>query len=184
GAQEAGTPAGGIQDQRPRDALAIAQGLADGELSALYLLHCDPLRDLPRAELWREALARAGTVVAHAAFLTEGIREHADVVFPAESYAEKEGTVVHPDGRLQRLRPAIARPGAVRAGWQVLAELASRVGLDVGVDTGAAASRALFRAVAFYRDLTLEEIGGRGVRWQERAPAVAFPAPSAEGGWL
>jgi len=118
-------------------------------------------------------------VIAHAAFLTEGLREHADVVFPAESYAEKEGTVVHPDGRLQRLRPAIARPGAVRAGWQVLAELASRVGLDVGVDTGAAASRALFRAVAFYRDLTLEEIGGRGVRWQERAPAATFPVPSA-----
>ena len=42
--------------------------------------------------------------------------DHADVVFPAESYAEKEGTVTHPDGRLQRLRPAIGHPGEVRAG--------------------------------------------------------------------
>ena len=49
-------------------------------------------------------------MIAHSAFLTEGIRDHADVVFPAEVYAEKEGTLVHPDGRLQRLRPAIARP--------------------------------------------------------------------------
>jgi NADH-quinone oxidoreductase subunit G len=170
-------PAGGLQAQRPRDAPAIAQGLADGALGALYLLHQDPLRDLPRAELWREALARAGSVVAHAAFLTEGIREHADVVFPAESYAEKEGTVVHPDGRLQRLRPAIARPGAVRAEWQVLAELSRRLGRDLEVLTGAMASRQLFASVPFYAGLTLEEIGGQGMRWQERDAAGAYPAP-------
>ena len=104
------------------------KALAAGELQALYLLHSDPLRELPDRELWERALAGASTVIAHASFLTETVREHADVVFPAEVYAEKEGTVVHPDGRLQRLRPAIARPGEVRAGWQVLAELALRAG--------------------------------------------------------
>jgi NADH-quinone oxidoreductase subunit G len=164
----------------PRDARAIAEGLADGELSALYILHGDPLRDLPGRELWSRALAGAGTVVAHASFLTEGIREHAHVVFPAEAYAEKEGTLVHPDGRLQRLRPAIARPGSVRAEWQVLAELALRVGLDLDVLTGPMVSEQLFEAVPFYAGLTLEEIGGRGVRWQERVAASAFPTQGAE----
>ena len=67
-------------------------------------------------------------VIAHSSFLTEGIREHADVVFPAEVYAEKEGTIVHPDGRLQRLRPAIARPRGVDAEWHVLCELARNSG--------------------------------------------------------
>ena len=57
----------------------------------------------------------ATTVVAHAQFLTDGVREHATVVFPAESYAEKEGTLTHPDGRVQRLRPAIGHPGETRA---------------------------------------------------------------------
>jgi NADH-quinone oxidoreductase subunit G len=161
----------------PRDASGIAEGLAEGALSALYLMHADPLRDLPARELWERALAGASTVVAHAAFLTEAIREHADVVFPAEAYPEKEGTIVHPDGRLQRLRPAIARPGAVRAEWQVLAELALRLGLDVDVLSAPMASASLFEAVPFYAGLTLEEIGGRGVRWQERAAASAFPAP-------
>jgi NADH-quinone oxidoreductase subunit G len=66
-----------------RDARAIAEGLADGELAALYLLHADPFRDLPGRELWERALTRASTVIAHAAFLTEGIAEHATVVFPA-----------------------------------------------------------------------------------------------------
>ncbi len=159
-----------------RDARAIAEGLADGELAALYLLHSDPLRDLPGSELWEQALASASTVVAHAAFLTEGIREHATVVFPAEAYPEKEGTIVHPDGRIQRLRPAIAHPGSVRAGWQVLAELAGRVGLDLELLSGSRASQQLFEAVPFYAGLTLEEIGGRGVRWQEREAAASFPA--------
>jgi len=162
-----------------RDAHAIAEGLADGELAALYLLHSDPLRDLPDAELWARALASAGIVVAHASFLTEGIREYADVVFPAEVYAEKDGTIVHPDGRIQRLRAAIAHPGSVRPEWQVLAELAARIGLELDILSGAAASQRLFEAVPFYAGLTLEEIGGRGVRWQEREAASSFPTAAA-----
>ena len=89
-------------------------------------------------------------------------------IFPAESAAEKEGTVTHPDGRVQRLRPAIARQGEVRAEWSVLAELSRRLGNDLGVSTGASASAALFEAVPFYAGLTLEELAGHGVRWPER----------------
>jgi NADH-quinone oxidoreductase subunit G len=163
-----------------RDATGIAEGLAGGDLSAVLLLGSDPLRELPERELWERGLASASTVVAQASFMTEAIREHADVVFPAEAYAEKEGTIVHPDGRLQRLRPAIARPGEIRAGWQVLADLAQRLGLDLDLPSGAAASKELFAAVPFYDGITLEEIGGRGVRWQEREAASSHPAGSAE----
>ncbi|HUN79001.1 MAG TPA: NADH-quinone oxidoreductase subunit NuoG [Solirubrobacteraceae bacterium] len=175
-------PTAGETPTAPRalDAHGIGAALAAGELSALYLLNVDPLRSgLPHAR-WDAALEKASTVIAHAGFLTEGLRAHANVVFPAESYAEKEGTVVHPDGRLQRLRPAIGRPGETRAGWQVIAELARRCGHDLGVLTGAMASQQLFAAVPFYAGLTLEEIGGRGVRWQERPAAQAFPAPPSE----
>jgi NADH-quinone oxidoreductase subunit G len=164
-----------LGDPTARDARGIAEGLAGGDLAALYLLQCDPLRELADRELWERALAGASTVIAHAAFLTEGLREHATVVFPAEAYPEKEGTIVHPDGRLQRLRPAIAHSGTVRAGWQLLAELALRMGLDLDVLSGTMASKQLLAAVPFYAGLTLEEIGGRGVRWQERDGAAAFP---------
>jgi NADH-quinone oxidoreductase subunit G len=167
-----------------RSAHEIAAAAADGQLAALYLLHTDPVRDLGDAPLWRRALARASTVVAHASFLTDELREHATVVFPAESYAEKEGTVTHPDGRLQRLRPGIGHPGSVRAEWSILAELERRVSSGVPSGdperhtsplTGPMASAQLFEAVPFYAGLTLEEIGGRGVRWQERAAAEAVP---------
>jgi NADH-quinone oxidoreductase subunit G len=163
-----------------RGAGEIAAGLADGSLSALYLLQVDPLRELPDRAAWERALAGAATVIAHASFMTETISEHADIVFPAESYAEKEGTIVHPDGRLQRLRPAIARPGEIRAGWQVISELSLRRGVDLDVLSGAMASRQLLETIPFYAGITLEQIGGRGVRWPEREGARAWPAATGQ----
>jgi NADH-quinone oxidoreductase subunit G len=167
-------------EQTGRDSNAIAGALAGGELSALYLLHVDPLEpsdpfatgtaaaDGTDSGSWEQALGRATTVVAHATLLTPGLFEHANVIFPAESYAEQEGTVTHPDGRLQRVRQAVARSGATRPGWQVIAELSERLGGELAPANGQGPSQELFDAVAFYRGLTLEEIGGRGVRWQER----------------
>ena len=163
-------------DQPGRSAAEIARAAAGGEVTALYLVQTDPIRDLPDRALWERALHRAALVVAHASVLTEGLAEHANVIFPAESHAEKEGTVVHPDGRLQRMRIAIAHPGSVRAGWSVIAELARRAGLDTGVRSAATAFEQLVEAVPFYAGLSLEAIGGRGVRWQERDAASAFPS--------
>ncbi len=111
--------------------------------------------------------------------LTDGLAAHADVIFPAESSAEKEGTIVHPDGRLQRLRTAIKHPGDVRASWQVLTELCKATGVETGVLTAGMAFKQLVAAVPFYAGITLEEIGGRGVRWPETEAAAALPSPEA-----
>jgi NADH-quinone oxidoreductase subunit G len=157
----------------------IAAAAANGDIAALYLLHVDPLRELPDRAAWERGLERASTVIAHAAFLTDALREHATVVFPAQSHAEKEGTVVHPDGRLQRIRQAIAHQGESRYEWQVIADVARRAGLDLGVLTGAMALSQIAAAVPFYAGLTLDEIGGRGIRWHERGAASAFPAAGA-----
>jgi NADH-quinone oxidoreductase subunit G len=164
-----------LDGARPARAGAeIARAAADGELTALYLFETDPLRDRSDRGLWERAMHRAALVVAHASVLTEGLAEHANVVFPADVYAEKDGTVVHPDGRLQRLRTAIAHPHEVRGGWQVVSELAKHCGLDSGVLTSSMAFAQLVDAVPFYAGLTLEEIGGRGVRWPEREQASAL----------
>ncbi len=165
-----------------RGATAIAGAAADSEITGLHLFGIDPVRDLPNRALWERALHSAGLVVAHAAVLTEGIAEHAQVVFPAESHAEKEGTVVHPDGRVQRLRAAIAHPREVRAGWSVIVDMAKRVGLDLRVLTSGMAFAQLANAVPFYAGLTLEEIAGHGVRWPARdqaAGAIPGSAPAA-----
>ena len=159
-----------------RGATGIAEAAAAGDVSVLYLLHTDPLRDQPQRAIWDRALEQATHVIAHAGFLTEAIREHATVVFPAESYAEKEGTIVHPDGRLQRLRPAIGRPVGVRAEWQVLDELARSAGAEHAVHTVHSATAQLLAAVPFYAGLTVDTIGAKGVRWwDEGARAAAWP---------
>jgi NADH-quinone oxidoreductase subunit G len=128
------------------------------------------------------ALAGATAVVAFAQFRDEALDEHADVIFPAAVYAEKEGTVTHPDGRLQRVRQALGHPGEARAGWWVLAELCERLGAGLGVQSAPAVTAALAEAVPFYAGITLEEIGGRGVRWQDREAATALDAgaPSSD----
>ena len=169
-----------------RDAEGIAEGLASGELHTVWLHQVDPLRTHPNRKLWEKALHTAQSVIAVDSVLSDGLREHADVVFPAEAYPEKEGTLVHPDGRLQRLRPAVQRPrnrqdvpgSGVRPIWQVISDVARQLGWEDGVHlTGGQASTKLFAAVPFFNGLTLDEIGGRGVRWQDRH---AFATPDWE----
>jgi NADH-quinone oxidoreductase subunit G len=157
-----------------RNAAEIRDALADGDLDAALLLNTDPVRDLPGGPAWSEALGKAKFVVAISMFENASAR-HADVVFPAEFYAEKEGTVTHPDGRLQRLRPGVPHPGRVRPIWQVLVELSALLGEETGIDSAPEALDAIASDVPFYAGISNEEIGGRGVRWQDRDAAFSFP---------
>jgi NADH-quinone oxidoreductase subunit G len=165
-----------------RDAVGIAEAAAAGALTALYLARVDPIRDLPDAALWNRAMDKATTVIAHASFLTEGLREHATVIFPAESHAEKEGTVTHPDGRVQRLRRAIGRQGDTRPEWSIYVDLGRAVGLTDMPLTASMVTAQIAAAVPFYAGLTPEEIGGTGVRWQDRDAASAYPSLAADTG--
>ena len=160
-----------------RDASGIARGLGDGELSALVLLQADPVRTNPDRGAWLKALDNATFVVAFADFVDDTLTDHATVVFPAEPYAEKEGTVTHPDGRIQRVRQAVGHPGEVRPQAVVLAELIARItDRPHTLLTPTPVSRQLFNAVPFLAGLTLDEIGGGGIRWQEREAASGLPA--------
>lgn len=162
------------------NATEIRDALEAGELDALVLWDVDPLRDLPDPERWKTALGAADFVLEVGMF-GNASGAHADVYLPSESHAEKEGTVTHPDGRVQRLRPSVPHPGDTRHGWQWLAELSSRLGHETGIDSSAEALEALAQDVPFYAALTHEEIGGAGVRWQDREQSSAFPsAPSVE----
>jgi NADH-quinone oxidoreductase subunit G len=156
----------------------IRVALESGELKGLILFGVDPLRDFPDSLAWARALTAADHVVAFSMFETLTTTT-ADVVFPLETHAEKDGTVTHPDGRLQRVRPSASRPGDIRPNWQVLSDLSSALGHDTGIDSQPTAFAALKRAVPFYADIDDAAIGGRGIRWQD-TPAGANH-PQAEG---
>ncbi len=189
GIREAGVSPGlapGLADA-PATGMTAAQmagALGEGELAALILLHADPLASHPERPRWESALSGAATVIAFTDFVTPALSGHATVIFPAESYAEKEGTLTHPDGRLQRVRQAIGHQGQVRPEWSVLADLAERCGAGLDVLSAPQVTEKLFAAVGFYEGLTLEEIGGKGVRWQDREAASKLPAAEAPDGAL
>jgi NADH-quinone oxidoreductase subunit G len=153
------------------------------EPSVVLLVGADPLRTHPDREGWRRRLENASSVIAFGDFLDGAVGEHADVIFPAESYAEKDGTITHPDGRVQRVRQAITHLGEVRPTWHVLADLMERLGAPLDAVTSAQVSEQVFQAVPFYEGLTLGELGGKGVRWQTRDAArrlEAAPLPEAD----
>jgi NADH-quinone oxidoreductase subunit G len=159
----------------------IRKALESGDLTGLVLFGVDPIRDFPDTEAWEAAITAADFVVSFSMF-EDATAKKANVVFPLEAHAEKDGTVTHPDGRLQRVRPVAGRPGDIRPGFKVLAELSAALGHETGVDSQPTAFAALTKAVSFYGSITEETIGGRGVRWQETEAAIALPVPETSGG--
>jgi NADH-quinone oxidoreductase subunit G len=167
----------------------IRAALESGDLTGLILFGVDPIRDFPDTAAWESAITAADFVVSFAMH-DNATTAKADVVLPLETHAEKDGTVTHPDGRLQRVRPSAGRPDAVRPNWQVLSELSAALGHDTGIDSQPTAFAALTQAIPFYAGITDAAIGGRGIRWQDTDAADSVPttagtsaaAPSADAG--
>jgi NADH-quinone oxidoreductase subunit G len=107
----------------------IRAALESGELKTLVLFGVDPLRDFPDTAAWDGALTAADNLIVFSTF-ENATTAKADLVFPLETHAEKDGTVTHPDGRLQRVRPSAGRPGDIRPNWGVLAEISLALGHD------------------------------------------------------
>ncbi|MCU1485228.1 MAG: NADH-quinone oxidoreductase, chain, partial [Actinomycetia bacterium] len=93
--------------------------------------------------------AGAGTIVAVDVFLNGSSRQ-ADVVQPVLMAGERPGTTTHIEGRVTRLNPKVSGPGTARQVWMVAAELAARLGGDVGFDTFDGLQSELASAVPSY----------------------------------
>ena len=155
-----------------RPAAEIRDALESGELGAVILWDVDPVRDFDDPEGWARAIGAADFTFSVSMFGTSSA-QNADVHLPAETFAEKEGTVTHPDGRLQRVRPSVPHLGSVRPLWQALSELSARLGDETGAGTSSEVFDLLAAEVPFLNGITVDDIGGMGVRWQDVAAADA-----------
>ncbi len=147
-----------------RDARGILDRLAGGEIIGLVLAGADPVRDAPDGALARTALETARFVVAIDLFLTDSSRL-ADVVFPAEGFTEKEGTVTNVEGRVQKVARVVPGPGQSRPDWSILDDLASRMGRPIALDSPEAISKEIATVAPAYEGVTWDvvEAGRDGV---------------------
>ena len=107
--------------------LGMMHAAQQGELRALMIMGEDPLLTDPDQNQVARSFAALDCLVVVELSLTETAKR-ADVLLPAASFAEKDGTFTNCERRVQRIRQAIAPPGLARGDWQILGELAARMG--------------------------------------------------------
>jgi NADH-quinone oxidoreductase subunit G len=122
-----------LADQPGLDTAGMLQAAVDGQVRALVLLGADPAQDFPDRRLATQALDTASFVVAVDCFATDST-SRADVILPVASYAERPGTFTNLEGRISRLGQKVTAPGVSWPDWIVAAELAFRMGGDLGFD--------------------------------------------------
>ncbi|TSE31484.1 Nitrate reductase [Tepidimonas thermarum] len=110
-----------------KTALEMFEAAADGEIKALWIACTNPAQSLPDQATVRRALQRAEFVVVQEAFATAATCDYADVLLPATTWGEKEGTVTNSERRISRVRAAVRAPGEARHDWQIAVEVARRL---------------------------------------------------------
>ncbi len=98
-----------------------------GKVKAMYVMGENPVLSDPDARHVEEALKRLEFLVVQDIFLTETAR-NAHVVLPAACSYEKDGTFTNTERRIQRVRKAVKPPGGARADWEIICDIAGRMG--------------------------------------------------------
>ncbi len=100
-----------------------------GELKALYIMGENPVISDPDSNHVREALKKLEFLAVNEIFLSD-TAQYADVVLPAASFAEKDGTFTNTERRVERIRKAIEPLGKAKPDWEILSEIAKRCGYE------------------------------------------------------
>lgn len=140
-------------------------------IKALYLVGAELIRY--GGAQWCDALERAEFVVMHQLFMTPSC-ERADVVLPAMSFAEIDGTFTNNGGQVQRVRRALDAPGERRPDWMIIRLVAKSMGQDMDLKSS---------APALFKDMAEQIPGYEGISYARLAQegAVQTQRPMARG---
>jgi formate dehydrogenase major subunit len=139
----------------------IGSVLEEGGVRGMYMLGENPFMSDPNINKVRKALAALDFLVVQDIFLTE-TAEFADVILPASSYLEKDGTYTNTDRRVQLGRKALDLPGQARADWDIEQDLAQRLGLDWDYASPREVFEEMVSVMPSYRNLSYDNLGGTG----------------------
>ncbi len=108
----------------------MMSGLHDGRIHALYLIGENPAQTEPNEHHVEHGIGKLDFLISQDIFLNETTRKYADVVFPASSFAEKDGTFTNTERRISRVRAAAELPGEARVDRDIVIEMARALGAD------------------------------------------------------
>ena len=123
-AQAWGTP---MPSAAGMTSMGMTKAALNGDLRALMIIGEDPVVTDPDQHQVARSFEALDFLVVFELTLTETAKM-ADVVLPAASFVEKDGTFTNCERRVQRIRKAVDAPGSARCDWQILGDLAARMG--------------------------------------------------------
>jgi len=135
-----------------------------GTLKSLYVIGENPLisdADLNHAE---KSLANLDFLVVQDIFMTETARI-ADLVLPTRSFAEKEGTFSNTERRVQRIRKAVDPPGQAKYDWEIICDIAKRMGYNMQYENSRAIMEEISRVTPSYAGINYDRIEEIGLHW-------------------
>jgi len=143
----------------------IVQAAGRGEVKGMFIMGENPLLTDPDLNHTREAFENLEFLVVQDIFHTE-TTPYADVILPAASFAEKNGTFVNSDRRTLRVRKAVDSPGEARGDGEILIDLARKMGRDLGSYAHASEIFDEIAAAApIFAGINYERIEHTGIQW-------------------
>ncbi|MFO1318710.1 MAG: molybdopterin-dependent oxidoreductase [Burkholderiales bacterium] len=113
-------------------AVELFDAMHDGRVKAVWIACTNPAQSMPEQERVREALSRCDFVVLQEAYRNTETAPYADLLLPAATWGEKEGTVTNSERRITHVTRAVPVPGEARADWRIARDfgkaLAPRIG--------------------------------------------------------
>jgi assimilatory nitrate reductase catalytic subunit len=118
-------------DQLPEStgltAIELFEQVRSGTIKALWIACTNPAQSMPDQSAVRAALQACPFVVLQEAFRTTETAAFADLLLPAASWGEKDGTVTNSERRISHVRQAIVAPGETRSDWAITVDFAQRL---------------------------------------------------------
>ncbi|HUV09067.1 MAG TPA: formate dehydrogenase subunit alpha, partial [Spirochaetia bacterium] len=142
----------------------IMNAAAGGQIKGLYIMGENPMLSDPDITHVREGLEALDFLVVQDIFLSETARM-AHVVLPAFSFAEKDGTFTNTERRVQRIRRAVSAPGEAREDWQILCEVAGRMGYTMRYNGAGAIQDEIALLTPIYGGITYDRLDAVGLQW-------------------
>ncbi|MEN7531008.1 molybdopterin-dependent oxidoreductase [Cupriavidus sp. DL-D2] len=117
-----------MADRPGLKAVDLFQAIEQGKVKAVWVIGTNPVVSLPDADQARRALAQCELVVASDIVTRTDTNDAAHVLLPALGWGEKDGTVTNSERRISRQRAFLSAPGEARADWDILCDVARRMG--------------------------------------------------------